>query len=148
MDEAEPIARLQIPSVGINTLVLEGDDDHALRLGAGHIPGTALPGEEGNVGIAGHRDTFFRPLRKIERNDSITLETPDAVYTYRVDAIEVVDPSLVALLQPTPDNTLTLVTCYPFYFVGAAPERFIVRAHRLSSPKDHASSSKEGSSMG
>ena len=80
MDEAEPIARLQIPSVGINTLVLEGDDDHALRLGAGHIPGTALPGEEGNVGIAGHRDTFFRPLHKIEQNDSITLETPDAVY--------------------------------------------------------------------
>jgi sortase A len=148
MNEDEPIARLQIPSVGINTLVLEGDDGHALRLGAGHIPGTALPGEEGNVGIAGHRDTFFRPLRKIEQNDSITLETQDAVYTYRVDAIEVVDPSLVALLQPTPNNTLTLVTCYPFYFVGAAPERFIVRAHRLSSPIDHISGSKEGTSMG
>jgi sortase A len=128
-----PIARIRISRIGLNTLVLPGDNDYALSLGAGHIPGTAWPWQAGNVGIAGHRDTFFRRLRNIRKNDSITLETRKGTYTYRVETVEVVDPSQLTVLGPTPDSTLTLITCYPFYFVGAAPERFIVRARRISS---------------
>lgn len=128
----KPIARLQIPSVGISDLVLEGDDEHALMLGAGHIPGTALPGSFGNVVIAGHRDTFFRPLREIEVNDPVILKTTEGAYTYRVSEVEVVDADTVAPLEPTPNNTLTLVTCYPFNYIGHAPKRFIVRAYRTT----------------
>ena len=129
--DESPIARLQIPSVGLDTLVLEGDSERILRLGAGHIPGTARPGEAGNIGIAGHRDTFFRALRKIEKNDLITLKTAYGTYDYWVEAVEVVDPAQVAVLEPTGSDTLTLVTCYPFYFIGPAPERFIVRARLM-----------------
>jgi len=127
----EPIARIEIPRIGLNTLVLEGDDTRTLRLGAGHIPGTSFPGEAGNVAIAGHRDTFFRHLRNIEKNDTITLRTPAGSYNYRVEALRVVTPNDVGVLGPTPDNILTLITCYPFHFVGPAPDRFIVRARQL-----------------
>jgi sortase A len=102
-----------------------------MRRAVGHIPGTALPGERGNVGISGHRDTFFRPLRNIQRNDIIILTTLVSEYRYRVVSTRIVSPNDVAVLDQNGSETLTLVTCYPFYFVGSAPNRFIVRAERV-----------------
>lgn len=93
---------------------------------------TAEPGETGNVVLGGHRDTFFRPLRGIRRGDRITVTTTTGKYRYRVDWTRVVNPEQTELLQPTPDPALTLVTCYPFRYVGAAPQRFIVRARMIS----------------
>jgi sortase A len=101
-----------------------------LRLAVGHVPGTALPGEDGNVVLAGHRDTFFRPLKDVEPGDAVTLTTPEGRFEYRVEAAEVVAPTRTDLLESTSAPTLTLVTCYPFYLVGSAPDRFIVRATR------------------
>jgi sortase A len=114
----------------LSKVVVEGDDATDLQLAPGHIPGTALPGEHGNVGIAGHRDTFFRPLQFIREGDIIALATPNGTYRYRVISTEIVTPDDVQVLDPTKTDVLTLVTCYPFYFVGSAPKRFIVRADR------------------
>jgi sortase A len=125
------IGRLEIPSLGLSAIVMEGTGRSTLRRAVGHIPGTALPGEPGNVGISGHRDTFFRPLRKIQRNDIITLTTLRGEYRYRVVSTSVVSPNDVKVLASGENEVLTLVTCYPFYFVGAAPGRFIVRAERV-----------------
>jgi sortase A len=111
--------------------VVEGVNRLILRRSVGHIPGTALPGQPGNVGISGHRDTFFRPLRNIRRDDVITLTTLLGEYRYRVVSTKVVSPSDVEVLDPGKNEILTLVTCYPFYFVGLAPGRFIVRAERV-----------------
>jgi sortase A len=122
------IARLEAPSVKLSTTVLEGSDDQTLRRGAGHIEDTALPGEMGNIGIAGHRDTIFRPVRKLRVGDSLELTTSDRVYRYRIAKTSIVNPEDVYVLDPTPQPTLTLVTCYPFEFVGHAPQRFIVHA--------------------
>jgi sortase A len=127
------IGRLEIPRLHVSTIVLEGDDEHALRLGAGHVPGTALPYQPGNVGIAAHRDTFFRPLRSIKPNDRITLTTPEGKFDYVVESTEIVRPTAVNVLDATNHPELTLVTCYPFYYIGAAPMRFIVHA-RLAGP--------------
>jgi sortase A len=134
-DRASPgagalIGRLQIPRLGMTVMVVEGVDENELRRGAGHIPGTTPPDQHGNVAIAAHRDTFFRPLRNIRRNDTIQLTTLHGVYKYRVVSTAVVKPDDVQVLDSTSRDTLTLITCYPFYFVGAAPERFIVRAAR------------------
>src|ERR1700740_626901 len=134
----QPIAQLEIPRIGLHTLVLEGDDTQTLRLGAGHIPGTSLPGEAGNVAIAGHRDTFFLRLRNIAMGDTITVRTRAKSYNYRVETLKVVTPNEVGVLGPTPDNILTLVTCYPFHFVGAAPKRFIVRARQVQTSGRYA----------
>jgi sortase A len=126
------LGELQIPRVGIDMLVLEGDTSGILREGAGHIPGTAMPGgHDGNVGVAAHRDTYFRPLRFIHPGDTIILNTPVGSYQYRVQSARVVEPSDVAVLNNTKQPTLTLVTCYPFYFIGHAPYRFIVRAAQV-----------------
>jgi sortase A len=125
------LGRLEIGRIGVATIVVEGTDGRSLRRAVGHITGTALPGEKGNLAIAGHRDTFFRGLRNIRQDDEITLTTVDGSYRYRVDWMKVVGPQDFAVLNDSGDDAvLTLVTCYPFYFVGAAPERFIVRAHR------------------
>jgi len=124
-----PIGRLTIPSVGISAIVLEGDDDSTLNVAPGHVPGTSLPSEDGNVAIAGHRDTFFRNLERIRKGEPVTLTTLQGVYQYQVDSLEVVDPSRIDLLKPSGSPTVTLVTCYPFHFVGPAPKRFIVRGH-------------------
>ena len=94
----------------------------------GYIPGTALPGEAGNVGLAGHRDTFFRQLRDIRPDDEIRVATPDGIFSYRVERTLIVNPTDVWVLDPTSTATLTLVTCYPFTYIGSAPQRFIVRA--------------------
>jgi sortase A len=125
------IGRIEIPRLGISAVVMEGTDKITLRRAVGHIAGTALPGHPGNVGIAAHRDTFFRPLRNIRRNDLITLTTLLGEYRYRVVSTKVVDPHDIAVLDPSVNEVLTLVTCYPFYFVGPAPSRFIVRAGRV-----------------
>ncbi len=125
------IGRMEIQRLGVSVVVIEGTDARTLRRAAGHIKGTALPGQTGNIGIAGHRDTLFRPLRNIQRDDIITLTTPRGEYRYRVVSTKIVDPQDVAVLNPDGHEVLTLVTCYPFYFVGAAPDRFIIRAARV-----------------
>jgi sortase A len=122
------IGRLEVPRLHLAVMILDHDDPASLRLGAGHIPGTAWPGQAGNLAIAGHRDTFFRPLRNIRIGDSIVISTPSRAYRYRVESTEVVAPSDVAVLAATNQTVLTLVTCYPFSYIGAAPERLIVRA--------------------
>ena len=124
------IGRIEIPRLGISVIVVEGTAARTLRRSVGHIGGTALPGEPGNVGISGHRDTFFRPLRNIRQGDLVALTTLTGEYRYRVVSTKVVRPEDVAVLDPGSDESLTLVTCYPFYYVGPAPSRFIVRAAR------------------
>jgi len=128
------IGRIEIPRIGLSAVVFQGIGKHTLRLAVGHIPGTVLPGQFGNTGLAGHRDTFFRPLRRILQNDLITVTTLRGEYRYRVVSTRVVDPSEVSVLRPTANETLTLVTCHPFNFVGAAPNRFVVFAERLREP--------------
>jgi sortase A len=113
-------------------MVVEGDDHRTLRRAVGHVPGTSLPGRIGNMALTGHRDTFFRPLRNIRPDDIVTLTTLNGEYRYRVRSTQVVSPENVSVLDPDQDNEiLTLITCHPFYFVGAAPDRFIVRAERI-----------------
>ena len=129
--EGSAVSRLDIPRLGISTVVVEGITSRDLRLGLGHIPGTAFPDEFGNVGIAGHRDTFLRQLRKVHPHDVITLTTLAGSYEYSVDWTRVVRPKDVEVLDPVEDPILTIVTCYPFYWVGSAPERFIVRATQI-----------------
>ena len=125
------IGRIAIPRLGISVIVMEGVGTRTLRRAVGHIPGTALPGQPGNIGIAGHRDTYFSPLKNIRRDDIITVTTKTRVYQYLVVSIKVVSPTDVAVLKPNGTEVLTLVTCFPFYFVGPAPDRFIVRAERV-----------------
>ncbi len=124
--------RIEIKSIGLSSMIMEGIDRETLRRGVGHVPGTALPGQSGNVALAGHRDTFFRALRNIRKNDEITLETLDGRFRYRVDYTQVVAPEYTEALNGSDVPILTLVTCYPFSFVGPAPQRYIVRAHRIS----------------
>ena len=126
-----PLGRIEISSIGLAAMIMEGVDGRTLRHAVGHIPGTALPGQKGNVALAGHRDTFFRGLRNIHKDDEITLTTLRGSYLYRVDTTQVVEPKDIGVLRATADDILTLVTCYPFYFVGSAPKRFVVRAHRI-----------------
>lgn len=122
------LARLEAPSVNLAATVLEGSGDTTLHRAAGHIEETAFPGERGNVGIAAHRDTIFRPLRNLRLGDTLTLTTADRVYRYRVATTQIVQPEDVRVLDPRDHPTLTLVTCYPFDFIGPAPQRFIVTA--------------------
>jgi LPXTG-site transpeptidase (sortase) family protein len=124
-----PLAVLRIPAIGLEVAVLEGTDDLTLNRGVGWIAGTALPGESGNLGIAGHRDGFFRGLKDVMRGVPLELETlGGARLLYTVQDIWIVRPDAVEVLDPTPRPSLTLVTCFPFYYVGSAPERYIVRA--------------------
>ena len=125
------IGRLEAPSVKMSTPVLEGSDDATLSRGAGHIEDTPHPGEAGNVGIAGHRDTVFRPLRNIHVGDALELTTADRLYRYKISKTLIVGPDDVYVLDPTKSPTLTLVTCYPFEYVGHAPRRFIVQAELI-----------------
>jgi sortase A len=126
------VGRIEIPRIELSVVISEGTSDKTLRRAAGHIRGTGVPGEPGNVGIAGHRDTFFRPLRNIQNNDLITVTTFGGAYRYRVVSTKVVNPDNVDVLDPDGKEILTLVTCYPFYFVGPSPSRFIVRAERVT----------------
>lgn len=124
----EPMAVLKIPKIGLTVPVLEGTGAVTLNRGVGHITGTARPGQIGNVGIAGHRDSFFRGLKDVRQGDSIELLTDVGVDVYVIRRTRITDPQDVSTLRPTSSPALTLVTCYPFYYVGPAPKRFIVEA--------------------
>jgi sortase A len=125
------VGMIEIPAVGLSTRVLEGSNAPTLRLAVGHIPGTALPGPSGNVGLAGHRCTYFRSLRKIKVGDEIRFTTAAGTFKYRVISLRVVLPNAIEVLNQTQLPTLTLVTCYPFDFIGTAPQRLIVHAEML-----------------
>jgi len=125
------IGRMEVPRLGLAVIVIEGSDQAVLRRAAGHVRGTALPGEPGNVAITGHRDTFFRPLRNIRQGDLIRMTTPKSQFRYRVTSISVVGADDVRVLQAQSGEELTLITCFPFSFVGPAPRRFVVRAERV-----------------
>ena len=127
-DAPEALAVLRIPRIGVEVPVLEGTDDWTLNRAVGHIEDTARPGGTGNSGIAGHRDGFFRALKDIHDGDVIELKTLGGTEIYQVRRTWIVDPEDLSVLDPTDAPALTLVTCYPFYFVGSAPQRFIVRA--------------------
>lgn len=129
--EGSLVGRIEIPRVGVSAIVLEGVDNKTLRRGVGRIPGTSVPGEEGNVGLAAHRDSFFRGLRDIRKNDIVTLKTVEGTFSYQVEWTEVVLPRDTHVLDETEGPAITLVTCYPFNFVGPAPKRFIVRARQV-----------------
>ena len=126
-----PLGRIEISSIGLTAMIQEGTGRQTLQRGVGHITGTALLGGSGNVGLAGHRDTFFRKLRNIHEGDEITLTTLNATSVYRVDLISIVEPQDSAVLRDSGENLLTLVTCYPFSYVGPSPKRFIVRARQV-----------------
>jgi sortase A len=123
--------RLEVERLGISVMVVEGVGQQQLAHGAGHIPGTSLPGQAGNTAVSAHRDTYFRGLRKIQSNDLILVTTQSSQFQYRVSCTKVVFPTDLSVLAPTGAETLTLVTCYPFYFLGPAPKRFIVQAERV-----------------
>jgi sortase A len=122
------VGRLEIPRLRMSAVVMEGEDDATLARAVGHVGGTALPWETGNAVLAGHRDTFFRPLRHLQKGDTIRMTTTRGTFEYRVISTEVVDPRDLSVLAPTADRSLTLITCYPFVYVGHAPQRFIVHA--------------------
>jgi len=130
LTEGDLVGRLEIPRLKISVMVLEGIQSRTLRLGAGHIPGTSYPGYRGNMGIAAHRDTFFRPLSSVKENDVIKFSTPGKTTEYRVVSTSIVSPDDVEVLKAQGKDKLTLVTCYPFYYVGPAPQRFIVTAEK------------------
>ena len=125
------IGRIEIPRLLLSAVVVEGVDKITLRRAVGHIPGTALPGHAGNVGLAGHRDTFFRSLKDVKIKDEVQLATLAGNFNYEVESLRVVDPDNVGVLAPSGHNVLTMVTCYPFYFVGPAPKRWIVTARQV-----------------
>ncbi len=126
----ERIGEIAIPRLKVSVPVFEGDDEAILKRGAGHVPHTALPGQPGNVCIAAHRDKFFRSLRFIKPHDEIVLDTRQGEMHFVVNSTSIVNPTDTQVLLPAPHRDLTLVTCYPFYYVGHAPKRFIVHASR------------------
>ena len=127
------VGRLIVPRLQLSVMVRDGIDHKTLRRAAGRIPGTARPGEPGNLGIAGHRDSFFRGLRNVRKNDLIRLTTLDAAYEYAVDSVKIVRPEDVSVLKSAGGSALTLVTCFPFDYVGSAPKRYIVHARLVDS---------------
>ena len=128
----DPFGRIIIPRIGLSAMVAEGDNPKTLAHAVGHIPGTAAPESIGNVGLAGHRDTFFRGLGRVRLKDLIELETAQGKYEYEVASVSVVDPDHTEVLDSSNKSELTLVTCYPFHYLGAAPKRFVVRSFRVA----------------
>jgi len=135
--KGDVLGLMDIPRLGLSVAVLQGTSSRTLRLGAGHLERTPLPGEAGNSAIAGHRDTFFRDLKDIRPRDEIQIQTATALFRYEVDWVKVVDPDDLSVLAPSTESALTLVTCYPFYLVGPAPRRFVVHAE-LAKDSAHA----------
>jgi sortase A len=125
------VGRMEIPRLHVSAVVFEGADEPVLSRGVGHLPGSALPGQAGNVVLAGHRDSFFRALRNIRQGDVVEVTTEQGTRSYSVNTTEIISPAKVSVLEPTRTPTLTLVTCYPFYYVGNAPKRFIVRGEDM-----------------
>jgi sortase A len=128
LHQAAPLGVLTIPSIHLEAPIFEGTSELALNRGIGRIEGTADVGAAGNLGLAGHRDGFFRPLKDVSVGDAIVVESLDGTMRYRITELRVVEPTDVQVLAPTESHTLTLVTCYPFYFIGEAPQRYIVKA--------------------
>lgn len=128
LEEGEVVGRLTIPKLRFTAMVREGSDATTLKLAVGHIPQTPLPGHPGNVGISAHRDTFFRHLGELKIGDEIGFSTVDGDFTYEVASLKIVDPKDVGVLASSQEKVLTMVTCYPFYYIGNAPKRYIVRA--------------------
>ena len=129
------VGRIEVPRLRLSALAREGVDVRTLRGSVGHVPGTALPGEPGNAAFAAHRDTFFRPLAGIRKGDTVLVTTPDGVHSYRVFGTRVVTPTEGSVLRSGQRSQLTLVTCYPFDYVGSAPQRFVVQAERTPPPR-------------
>jgi sortase A len=136
-DNVAPLAVLRIPKIELEVAVLPGTSEWALNRAVGHIDDTALPGSDGNAGIAGHRDGFFRGLKDVQPGDVLEIETLTSLDTYRIERTWIVNPEDVSVLDPTASSAITLVTCYPFYFIGSAPQRFIVRAVRTQAVPKH-----------
>jgi LPXTG-site transpeptidase (sortase) family protein len=128
------VGMLDVPRLNLSTPVIEGDDDRTLKRSVGHLPDTPLPWENGNSAMAGHRDGLFRPLKDVEVGDEIRFRTTNDAYLYRVTKTSVVMPDDLSVLEPQGQSVLTLITCYPFYYVGSAPKRFVVRAERVIEP--------------
>jgi sortase A len=126
------IGRIEIPRLLLSAVVYEGIEGITLRRAVGHIPGTALPGQPGNVGLAGHRDTFFRSLKDLRVKDEVEFSTMKGNFKYEIESLMVVEPDNVGALAPSSENVLTLVTCYPFSYIGSAPKRFVARARQVS----------------
>jgi sortase A len=126
------IGRLSVPRLHLSAMVREGIDRNTLLLAVGHIPATALPGQPGNVGVAGHRDTFFRGLKDLRTGDEIRFATLSGDFKYVVESLMIVEPDNVAVLAPSSENILTMVTCYPFFYIGSAPKRFVVKARQVA----------------
>lgn len=129
--EGDVIGEIQVPRLGLNAIVVQGDSAATLRRAVGHLSKSALPGEWGNVALAGHRDTFFRPLRDIRLGDEIKFTTKERSFEYRVESIEVVAPTDLRVLESSTGHDLTLLTCFPIYYVGPAPKRLVVRAREM-----------------
>ena len=140
---ASVIGRLSVPRLHLSVMVREGIDGKTLQLAVGHIPSTVLPGQPGNVGVAGHRDTFFRGLKDLRATDEIHFSTATGDFSYEVESLMIVEPDDIAVLAASSINTLTMVTCYPFSYIGNAPKRFIVRARQVS-PQTASLSTLEG----
>lgn len=130
------VGRIRIPRIGVSAIIREGVDARTLSRAVGHVPGTAAPGSDGNSALSAHRDTFFRPLESIRPGDRIQISTLDEDVTYIVSDTRIVSPTEVSVLAPTDERTLTLITCYPFTYVGPAPDRFIVRAKAVEKASD------------
>jgi len=128
--EGDLLGKLEIPRLRLSVMMMEGVAEKTLRLGGGHIPGTAYPGAPGNTGFAAHRDTFFRKLRNVRKDDLIQFTTRSHTLSYRVASTAVVNPTDTTVLRPTSSESITLVTCFPFYYIGPAPKRFVVHAVR------------------
>lgn len=155
------LGRVEISRLNLSAMVREGVDAKTLSLAVGHVPSTALPGQNGNFAIAAHRDTLFRALKDIKKDDMVTFQSPAGSYTYQVVATKIVKPTDVSVLQPdggrliaqststkSPDKLLTMITCYPFYYVGSAPKRFIVEAKLVSSDAANKFASTEAQNTG
>jgi sortase A len=146
--EGVPLALLKIERLGLVAPVFAGTDAITLHRGVGAVEGTALPGEAGNVALSAHRDGFFRVLKDIAVGDAIELRTREGVQYFRVDAMRIVDPLEVSVLHPSEETILTLITCHPFYYVGHAPNRYVVRATLISADADPAPSLQTAPSAG
>lgn len=133
------VGAIDIPRLHLSATVIEGDDEAALQRAVGHLSDTPLPWQAGNSAFAAHRDTFFRPLKQVVRGDGIHVTTPHGAWTYRVNEMLIVRPEDVWVLASTERPLLTLITCYPFSYVGYAPQRFVVRAERIDASNGTAS---------
>jgi len=150
LSEGDMLGELQVPRLQLDTIVVQGDSNATLKKAVGHLPDSALPGQWGNVALAGHRDTFFRSLKDIKVGDEIRLKTPERNFEYRVESIKIVGPRDVVVLKSLTGHNLTLLTCFPIYYVGPAPKRLVVRAREIETPQQRVvdqNAAKSGNSQ-